>query len=73
MSLVGNQKGYLILNLSHYNLLSYVKLSEYITEMKFDKDPLVVEQNNYSTKTVNVYIVHNLHAWPRNNYKQFQI
>ena len=54
MSLVGNQKGYLILNLYHYNLLSYVKLSEYITEMKFDKDPLVVEQNNYSTKTVNI-------------------
>ena len=73
MSLVGNQRGYLILNLSHYNLLFYIKLSEYITEMKFDKDPLVVEENNYSTKTVNVWIVYDLNACPRNNYKQFQI
>ena len=34
--------------------------------IEFDKDPLVVEQNSYFTKIVNVYIVHNLAAWPRN-------
>ena len=34
--------------------------------VKFDKDPLGVEQNNYLTKIVNVYIVYDLAAWPRN-------
>ena len=27
--------------------------------IKFDKDPLAIEQNNYTTKIVNVYIVYN--------------
>ena len=34
-------------------------------EIKFDKNPLAVEQNNYLTKIVNVYIVYGLNAWPR--------
>ena len=34
--------------------------------IKFDKDTLAVEQNNYLTKIVNVYIVQDLAAWPRN-------
>ena len=34
--------------------------------IKFDKDPLAVEQNNYLMyKIVNVYIVYDLNAWPR--------
>ena len=37
--------------------LNSIKLSEYRTGIKFDKDPLAVEQNNYLTKIVNVYIV----------------
>ena len=40
--------------------------------IKFDKDPLPVEQNNYLTKIVNVYIVYDLDAWlrnPTNNFK----
>ena len=39
---------------------------------KFDKNPLAVEQNNYLTKTVNVYIIYELDTWPRiptNNFK----
>ena len=32
---------------------------------KFDKDPLVLEQNNCLTKIVNVYIVYELNAWPK--------
>ena len=32
---------------------------------KTDKDPLVVEQNFYFTKIVNVYIVYDLSAWPK--------
>ena len=34
-----------------------MKLSEYRIGLKFDKDPLALEQNNYLTKIVNVYIV----------------
>ena len=33
--------------------------------IKFDKDPLAVEKNNYLTKIVNVYIVYDLNAWPK--------
>ena len=41
-------------------------------EIKFDKDPLVVEQNNYTTKIVNAYVIHELDTWPKillNNFK----
>ena len=34
--------------------------------IKFDKDPLAVEQNNYLSKIVTVYIVYDLDAWPVN-------
>ena len=40
--------------------------------VKFDKDPLAVEQNNYLTKILNVYIVYDLSDWrrdPTNNFK----
>ena len=30
-------------------------------EIKFDKDPLAVKQNNYLTKIINVYIVYELY------------
>ena len=43
-----------------------IKLSEYRIGIKFDKDPLAVEQNNYWNKVVNAYIVYDLDAWPRN-------
>ena len=33
--------------------------------IKFDKDPLAVEQNNYLTKIVNVYTVCDLDSWQR--------
>ena len=42
-----------------------IKLCEYRMVIKFDKDPLAIEQNNYTTKIVNVYIVYNPDAWPR--------
>ena len=35
-------------------------------EIKFDKNPLAVEQNNYANNFVNVYIAYDLGAWPRN-------
>ena len=34
--------------------LHTIKLSGYRMRIKFDKDPLAVEQNNYLTKIVNV-------------------
>ena len=36
--------------------LHSIKLSRYRIRIKFDKNPLVVEQNNYLSKIVNVYI-----------------
>ena len=33
--------------------------------IKFVKELLVVEQNNYLVKIVNVYIVYDLDAWPK--------
>ena len=42
--------------------LHSIKLSENRTGIKFDKDPLTVEQNNYLTKILNVYIVYDLDA-----------
>ena len=40
--------------------------------VKFDKDPSVVEENNYIIKIVNAYIVYELDIWskvPLNNSK----
>ena len=50
-----------------YNtFLHSVKHFGYKMGIKFDKDSLAVEQNNYLTKIVNVYIGYDLDAWPRN-------
>ena len=37
--------------------LHTIKLSGYKMEIQFDKDPLAVEQNNYLTKIINIYII----------------
>ena len=50
----------------HTAFLHTIKLSEYRIGIKFDEDPLAVAQSNYLTKIVNVYIVYDLDAWPRN-------
>ena len=52
--------------------LHSVKISGYRMRIKFDKDPLAIEQNNYLTKLGNVYIVYELKDWPQdpiNNFK----
>ena len=41
-------------------------------EIKFNKDPLVVEQKIYATKIVNVCIVYDLDAWLRNSTNNFK-
>ena len=40
--------------------------------IKFDKDALAVEQNNYATKIVNAYIIYDVDAWPRNPTNNFK-
>ena len=47
--------------------LHRLKLCGYKMEIKFDKDPLAVEQNNYLTEIVNIYIVYDLAVWPQNS------
>ena len=51
------------LKLLHSAFVYSIKLSGYQIGIKFDKDPLAVEENNYWTKIF--YIFHNLHAWPK--------
>ena len=49
-----------------------IKPFGYRMGIKFDKDPLAVEQNNYLTKIVNDYFVYELDTWskiPFNNFK----
>ena len=41
--------------------------------IKFHKDPLAVEQNNYLTKIINVYIAYDLDAWPGNCTNNFTL
>ena len=49
-----------------------IKLSEYRIGIKFDKDHFAVEQNNYLTKILNVYIVYDSDDWPRNPTNNFK-
>ena len=41
-------------------------------EIKFDKNPLALEQNNHSTKIVNIYFIYALDAWPSNPTNNFK-
>ena len=41
--------------------------------IKSDKEPLAIEPNNYLTKIVNVYIVHDLDTCPRNPTNNFKL
>ena len=50
-----------------------MKLSGYKVGIKFDKDLLAVEQTNYATKIVKVYIVFNLDVWTRNPINNFKL
>ena len=60
MFLVRNQREYIILNyikIYYTTFLHSIKHSGNRMGIKFDKDTLAVEQNNYVSKIVNVYIV----------------
>ena len=56
----------------HTSFLNIIKLSKYGIGGKFNKDLLAAEQNNYLAIIVNVYIVYDLDAWPRNSTNNFQ-
>ena len=46
--------------------MNSIKLSVYGIGINFDEDSLAVEQKNHLSKIVNVCIVYDLDAWPRN-------
>ena len=52
MFLVGNQKAFLNSKLKplYTAFLNSIQLAEYRIGITFDKDPLAVEQDNYSSK-----------------------
>ena len=60
------------LKLLYTSFFHNIKLFEYRTGMKLDKDSLAVEQSNYLSKYVNVYIDYNLDACPRNPTNNFK-
>ena len=61
MLLVGNQKGYIILNLHHYMVLFFkIKYFECNIGIKLGNTPIAVEQNNCTNKTLNAYVVYDL-------------
>ena len=62
MLLAGNQNGYTILNLLHYMISFLPKIKDfgYHTGMQFINTSLVAGQNNYRSKLVNAYIMHDL-------------
>ena len=41
--------------------------------IKFDKDALAVEQNNYLTKISNIYSIYDLDAWPEILLRKFTL
>ena len=45
--------------------LHSIKLFRHKIGGKFDKDPLVAEQNNYKSKIVNAYIAYDSDNWPK--------
>ena len=46
--------------------LNSINFSGYRIGIKFDKDLLAVEQNNYLSKVVKVHVIYDLDALPRN-------
>ena len=49
-----------------------INLSGYKMGIKFAKDPLTVEQSNYASKIISIYIAYDLAAWPRNPADNFK-
>ena len=72
MLLVGNEREYSKLKSLYIVFLHSTKLSVYRMGIKFDKDPLALEQNKYLSKIVNVYSAYYLDVWPKNPTNNFK-
>ena len=57
----------------HTAFLYSIRIPGYKIGIKFDKDPSAVEQNNFTTKIINTYIVYDLDVWPRNLINNFKL
>ena len=57
----------------HIASLNIIKLFECKMRVKFDKEPLTVEQKNYATKILNTYIVYELDTWPKISLNKFTL
>ena len=56
----------------HITSLPNIKYFGHKIRIKFNSNPLVIEQNNYTTKIGNAYVVYDLDNWlkvPPNNFK----
>ena len=68
MFVAEDQTGCIILNLNRCILFSCT--------VKFNKDPLIVEQNNYGTSNpyiVNPYVVYDLDTWSNSPLRNFTL
>ena len=50
-----------------------IKRSGHKVRIKFDKDALAVQQNNYATNIVNAYILYDLDTSPSNCLRNFTL
>ena len=55
----------------HGAFLCKTKYFAYQIRIQFNNTPLVVEQNNYTTKAVSAYTVYDLDNWPENPLRNF--
>ena len=55
----------------HGAYIPNIKYFGYKIGIQFNRTPLVVEQNNYRTKTVNTYIIYDLDHWSRSTFRNF--
>ena len=75
MLLLGNQKVYLNLKFYHYMVLVLSKTKHFRCKigMQLNNTSLVVKQNNYTTKIVDVCIVYDFDNWPNNALRNFAL
>ena len=57
----------------HTSFLHSTNVSRYRIVIEVHKDPLAVGQNNYLAEIINIYIVYDLDAWPRNPKNNFKL
>ena len=56
-----------------YNLITLPQVQNKTFMQQINNTPLVIEQNNYATKIVNVYIFYDLDNWPKNLHRNFTL